>query len=35
MEQFDKLGMGAFEEEVKIWTSIHKLFNKSQLGKIL
>ena len=35
MDQFDKLGMGAFGKEVKIWTSIHKLFNKSQLGKIL
>jgi|21_taG_2_1085346.scaffolds.fasta_scaffold217389_2 hypothetical protein len=35
VEEFDKLGMGAFAKEVKIWTSIQKLFNQSKLGKIL
>jgi hypothetical protein len=35
VEEFDKLGMGAFAKEVKIWTAIHKLFNQSKLGKIL
>tara|TARA_R110000765_G_scaffold4128_1_gene13165 strand:+ start:34 stop:672 length:639 start_codon:yes stop_codon:yes gene_type:complete len=32
-EQMDKIG--GIDAEIKIWTAIHKLFNKSKLGKIL
>jgi len=27
--------IGGIEKEIKIWTAIHKLVNKSKLGKIL
>lgn len=32
-DEMDKIG--GIENEIKIWTAIHKLFNKSKLGKIL
>ena len=35
IDQFDKLGTGAFTKEVKLWDAITKLFMKSGLGKIL
>ena len=31
--KMDKIG--GVDSEIKIWTAIHKLFNKSKLGKIL
>lgn len=32
-DQFDKIG--GIDSEIKIWTAIHKLVNRSKLGKIL
>ena len=32
-DEMDKIG--GIDAEMKIWTAIHKLFNKSKLGKIL
>ena len=32
-DQFEKIG--GIDRELRIWTDIHKLFNKSKLGKIL